>query len=139
MAQNRGNILGDNFVTDEDFGKSIIADRFSNRNEVLIPDSIREFNDSVEKGEVDILTKSELEGDFSGQVMYKENYEKLGFALDNLVKKGEDDYLTDEEFNALEKGLEDYKGLIRKALPVVKDGTNDVLTHVEVYVAPTAE
>ena len=137
MTEDRGNILGDDFVTDEDFGKSIIANRFSNRDEVLIPDSIRAFSEIVEKGEVDVLTKEELENKYDNQVMYKANYDKLGEALDNLVKKGEEDYLTEEEFDSLEKGLEDYRGLIRKALPIGKDGK--VAFHAEVYVVPTTE
>mgnify|MGYP007028080230 CR=1 FL=1 len=137
MEQQRTNILSPNFQHDEILAKANIAEKFSNLKESLLPDNMYAFQEEVKKGNVDILTKDDLEKSFGGSVMYKPNYVKLGEDLDRLIEKGETSFMTEEEFDFVEKATPVYRNMIRKALPIHKDGTDEVLAHVEVFVAPT--
>ena len=70
-------------------------------------------------------------------VFYKgEDIHSMGENLDTLIEKGENEYLEQDEFDALLKGLDDYKQLERKAIAVPKGEGH---TYREIYVMPTEE
>jgi len=122
--------------TFEDIQKGIIASNFSNANEILPSKGAVKFQEDIKKGEVDIISTDDIKSDHGNKYYTASDIEKFEGVLEGLVKKGEDDHLSEEEFEFLSKGREDIDGLERKAVAVKK---GEVDGYVEVYVSPKSE
>lgn len=120
----------------EDLQKGIIASNFENADEILKSEHELKFEDDIRKGEVDVITTDDLKEDYSDEYYTAKDVAKFESELDSLIKKGEEDFITEEEYDSLVNGRADIDDLERKAVAFKK---GDVDGYVEIFVSPTLE
>lgn len=123
-------------VSYEDLQKGIIASNFENTDDILKSEQELKFIDDIRKGEVDVITTEDLKEDFNDKYYTASGIAKCEQAMEALIKKGEDDHLTEEEYESLTKGREDIDRLERKAVAIKK---GDVDGYAEIFVEPKSE
>lgn len=116
--------------------KGIIAGNFSNANEVLKSESEIEFEDLVAKGEVEVVSMEDIKESYQNRFWKGEDIAAIETAMEALIKKGEEEFLEQEEWEQLEKAMEDIKSLERKAVAVQVNGGH---SYREVYVQASKE
>jgi len=120
----------------EDIQKGIIASNFTNTNEILKSEQVLKFEEDIKKGNVDVITNDDLKEDYDNKYYTAKDVSKFEGELDALINKGETDFLTDEEYESLEKGRADIDGLERKAVAFRK---GEVDGYVEIFVSSKPE
>lgn len=116
----------------EAFHDALIMKGFSNKEEILTQSHLESV---LEKGEVlNEIQKGDIgEGKpFVGLITIAD-YNKLGDEIDAEIKKGQENLLTEEEFEALEKASKDYQRL-QKSVIDLGSGIKRVA-----YLLPTQE
>lgn len=115
-----------------------IRKAFSNADEMIKTDDQIKFEDSVRKGEVDVVTFDEIKENYGNKFMTEPQLAEFDRKCDELIAKGENPEtpLTGEEFEALEKALESRKLLLKKAVPSDPFGRKGYLP---IYVTETNE
>lgn len=120
----------------EDIQKAHILSGFTNVDEVLKSEHQEQFEDSIKKGEVDVISQDDIRDTYSDTFFKGEDVRKFEDELEGLIKKGEDNYLTEDEWEYLAKGRADVEALERKAVAIEKGGRTE---YHEVFVAATPE
>ena len=126
--------MNSEFFDREKFGvinSNNIADKFTNKADMLKSNKTESFEDGVRKGEVDVVSLEDINNTFGGTFYKGEDVDSLENSLEDLIKKGQDTYLTEDEWSTLSKGREDVDSLLRKAI-IVPNGKTQV--YKEVYV-----
>ena len=116
--------------------KSIIAGNISNASEVLKSDSQTQFEDLVRKGEVEVVSMDDIKETHGNQFWKGEDVAVIEGNIEKLIKKGEDDFLEEGEWTALQKAMDDIAALERKAVAVPSNGGHE---YREVFVNKATE
>ena len=116
--------------------KSNIYKSITNKEEVTMSDEARAFHDDIQKGEVEVITREDLRETYGDRFFAKGNVDELNARLEGLIKKGEEESISEDEYEFLTANLEATEGLILKAMPVASEGAQK---YVPVYVAIAKE
>ncbi|MAT11561.1 MAG: hypothetical protein CMM02_11190 [Rhodopirellula sp.] len=108
-----------------------IAKKFTNSEDMLKSAKVDSFEDGIRKGEIDVITMEDIQNTFGGTFYKGEDIDTLENNLEELITKGQESYLTEDEWNTLSKGREDVDSLLKKAIIVPKGNTQE---YKEVYV-----
>ena len=108
-----------------------IAKKFTNSEDMLKSAKVDSFQDGIRKGEIDVITMEDIQNTFGGTFYKGEDIDTLENNLEELITKGQESYLTEDEWNTLSKGREDVDSLLKKAIIVPKGNTQE---YKEVYV-----
>ncbi len=111
--------------------KNIIATKFSNSTDVLKSEKVQSFEEGIRKGEIDVVSMEDIQNTYGGTFYKGEDIDQFENNLEELIKKGQESYLTEDEWNTLSKGREDVDSLLKKAIIVPKGSTQE---YKEVYV-----
>jgi len=114
----------------------IIKGNISNADDVLKSEKELSLEESIRKGDVEVISMDDLKESYNNTFYKGEDIDTMGKNLDILIEKGESEYLEEDEFEALEKGLADYRALERKAIATPR---GEGVAYKEVYVMPVAE
>ena len=112
--------------------RSNIMKGFSNVDDLHHPNANSENQEriqkAIEKEELDVISKADVENDFGGKYVPEDGYKKFVEGIEDMIKKGEEDNLTSEEFEELEKAISDRDALVKK---VVQDGKYKTIIFVK--------
>ncbi len=117
----------------DELQKAHIMGNFANSDQVLKSEDQLDFEDKVKKGEVEVITLEDVKEDYGDKYFLKSDIDKFEDDLEVLIKKGEEEFLTEEEWDALSKGRADIEKLEAKAIAVQK---GDKSGYLEVLVIP---
>jgi len=123
-------------IRQDEIQKAIIANHFSNKDEVLKSDEQISFEDEVRKGVVEVVTLDEIKEDYNDQMWLKKDLQEIENNAEALIQKGEKDYLTQDEWDNLKETGEKINALERKAVAIQKGQKVD---YIEVFVEPTTD
>ena len=114
--------------------KGIIMKGISNSSEALKTDEQEMFEAIVKAGDVELLSADDIKNTYGDSFWKGEDIANIKKSIDALIKKGEEDYLEEDEFNELEKAMNAVHGLERKAIAVpFRDGH----IYKEIFVDPS--
>ena len=119
--------------------KANIYKSFTNAEEVTMSDGQRAFQDDIVKGEVEVVSQDDLKETYGNRFYFKKGVDELNTRLEELIKKGEDESISEDEFAFLESNLEATEGLILKAMAVPTAGNSQKYVPVYVALADTTE
>ena len=88
-----------------------IAKKFTNSEDMLKSAKVDSFEDGIRKGEIDVITMEDIQNTFGGTFYKGEDIDTLENNLEELITKGQESYLTEDEWNTLSKGREDVDSL----------------------------
>ena len=124
------NILGRE--ADDVYMANIIKGNITNADEVLKSDAEVNFEEEIKKGEVEVLTMEDVKESYNNQFWKGEDIATVEANIETVIKKGEEEYLEEDEFDELEKAMEDFNSLERKAVVAVQKG--NAQSYREIYV-----
>lgn len=81
--------------------KGILAG-FSNVDEITKSEEEIKLQDSLRKGEIEIISVEDLKENYNGVYLTKEKLEKAQSDVDSLIEKGEKSFVTEEEVETIE-------------------------------------
>lgn len=128
------NILGRE--RDDVYMANIIKGNIVNADEVLKSDAEVTFEESIRKGEVEVLTMDDIKESYNNTFYKGEDIATVEANIDALIQKGSEHYLEEEEFELLEKAMYDFSRLDRKAVAVQSGGTQK---YREIFVMKTTD
>lgn len=117
--------------------KSILKG-FTNLDEVVKTKEQERIEKAISDGSIKVVTVEDIKKEYGGIYVTPANYSKMESDLNATLKKGEDDHLEEEEFDALEKAQKEFDSLEEV---IVKGNSEDgkpfsarvyVLKHAEV-------
>lgn len=111
---------------------NIIKGNITNADEVLKSDAEVAFEEEIKKGEVEVLTMEDVKESYNNQFWKGEDIATVEANIETVIKKGEEEYLEEDEFDELEKAMEDFNSLERKAVVAVQKG--NAQSYREIYV-----
>ena len=113
--------------------KGRILKGISNASEVLKTDEQVAFEDLVTKGQVEVVSMDDIKETYGDTFWKGEDVKAVEGNIEALIKKGEDEFLEEGEWEQLEKAMSDVNSLERKAIAVPFNGGH---TYREIYVKP---
>lgn len=113
--------------------KAKIASAFTNTEEMLRTDEETSLIGEIQKGEVAVIGKDALEKEHNMEFFFGKDVRAFEKRVDDLVTKGEKDYLTQDEYEEMCKGLHDLKNITRKAI-VLKGEKSGVTKYLDIFV-----
>lgn len=111
-------VISEGYVPQSEIVKGNIVRNFKNVDEVLKSEDERAFEESINKGDVDVVTQDDLKDTFDDKYFTKGDIEKFDANIDALIKKGEDSAISEEEYDFIVKSIAERESLIEKALVV---------------------
>ena len=117
----------------EDLQKAQIMSQFNNSSEILKSEHQLEFEESINKGEIEVISLEDVTESYNDTFFAKSDIDKFEGQLEELIKKGEDEYLDESEYEALVDGRNDVDSLLCKAVALDNGG------YAEVYVRPASK
>jgi len=112
---------------------NIIKGNITNADEVLKSEKEVQFEESIRKGEIEVVSMEDIKDTYNNTFYKGEDVAKVEASVEALIKKGEDNFLEEEEFESLEKAISELNILERKAVSIQK---GDGKSYREIYVMP---
>lgn len=129
-----------NFLTQDtkfdELQKSIIAGNISNKEEMLKSDTQVEFEDKIRKGEVEVITQEDVKETYGDNFYLRGDIEAVENKIEETITKGEEDFIEQEEWDAIQTTRNQLEGLVSKAIVIQK---GDKTSYLEIFVKAEAE
>lgn len=114
----------------------IIKGNIHNADEVLKSNDEVNLENAIHKGEVEVISMEDIKETYGDRFWKGEDVAQVEKNIESLIQKGENEFLEEEEFDALTKAMEDINTLDRKAVAMKR---GNAIVYKEIFVQKAAE